>query len=185
MRKYLQIIVVISVLSFLVWLRNAKFASDDIPTAGIKANAPLNPISTATPTQAPSQAPTSAAIPTTVSVQKSSVVITPTPIPVTPTPVPTQAGQYKNGTYTGSVQDAFYGNVQVQAVISGGQITDVIFLQYPNDNNTSRNINSQAMPLLKQEAIQAQSANVSGVSGASATSPAFKQSLADALSQAK
>lgn len=92
---------------------------------------------------------------------------------------------YKDGTYTGSVADAFYGNIQVQAVITGGQITDVIFLQYPNDNNTSRNINSQAMPLLKQEAIQAQSANVSGVSGASATSPAFQQSLANALSQAK
>ena len=93
-------------------------------------------------------------------------------------------GQYKNGTYTGSVADAFYGNVQVQVTISSGQITDVQFLQYPNDRSTSVYINSQAMPLLKQEAIQAQSANVSGVSGASATSAAFIQSLTDALSQA-
>lgn len=93
-------------------------------------------------------------------------------------------GQYKNGTYTGLVADAFYGNVQVQVTISGGKITDVQFLQYPSDRSTSVYINSQAMPLLKQEAIQAQSANVSGVSGASATSAAFIQSLTDALSQA-
>jgi len=94
-------------------------------------------------------------------------------------------GQYKNGTYTGSVADAFYGNVQVQVTVSGGKITDVTFLQHPNDRQTSVIINNQAMPMLTQEAIQAQSASVSGVSGASATSQAFIQSLGDALSQAK
>jgi len=96
-----------------------------------------------------------------------------------------QTGKYKNGTYTGSVADAFYGNLQVQAVISGGRITDVIFLQYPNDNSTSQYVNSQADPMLKQEAIQAQSAQVDIISGASASSQAFQQSLADALAQAK
>ena len=103
-------------------------------------------------------------------------------------PVPTATtlslGKYKNGTYTGSVADAFYGNIQVQVTISGGKISNVSFLQYPNDRSTSRMINSQAMPILSQEAIQAQSAQVSGVSGASATSAAFIQSLGSALSQA-
>ncbi len=93
-------------------------------------------------------------------------------------------GAYRNGAYTGRVADAFYGNIQVQAIISGGQITDVRFLQYPSDRSTSVYINSQAMPLLTQEAVQAQSANVSGVSGASASSQAFIQSLQSALSQA-
>jgi uncharacterized protein with FMN-binding domain len=93
-------------------------------------------------------------------------------------------GSYKNGTYTGSVADAFYGNIQVQATISGGRITDVVFLQYPSDRRTSQMINSQAMPLLKEEAIQAQSAQVSGVSGATASSGAFIQSLQSALQQA-
>lgn len=96
-----------------------------------------------------------------------------------------QSGQYKNGTYTGQSVNVYYGNVQVQAVIQGGQIADVLFLQYPSDRSTSRSINGQAMPLLKQEAIQAQSANVNGVSGASATSQGFVQSLSDALSQAR
>lgn len=115
----------------------------------------------------------------------------PTPPPVrTATMAPTQppiirnAGRYKSGTYTGSVADAFYGNVQVQVTISGGKITDVKFLQYPNDRGTSRMINSQAMPLLTQEAIQAQSALVDGVSGATATSGAFIESLSSALQQA-
>ena len=129
----------------------------------------------------------------------SSVVVTPntsttqtttqspTPAAQGSTPPPPQqlASAYKDGSYTGPVTDAFYGNVQVQAIISGGKITDVKFLQYPSDRSTSRMINSQAMPLLTQEAIQAQSANVNGVSGASQTSGAFVQSLQSALSQAK
>lgn len=94
------------------------------------------------------------------------------------------SGQYKNGTYTGSVADAYYGNIQVQAVISGGRLSDVIFLQYPSDRNRSIAINTQAMPYLKSEAIQAQSANVDIISGASDSSSAFVQSLGDALAQA-
>lgn len=116
----------------------------------------------------------------------SSSSSTPPPILQTQTPVPTQAtGAYKNGSYTGSVEDAFYGNIQVKATISGGKITDVQFLQYPNDRSTSRMINSQAMPYLKQEAIQAQSAQVDIVSGATDSSMAFVQSLSNALAQAK
>lgn len=92
---------------------------------------------------------------------------------------------YKDGTYTGSVEDAFYGYIQVQAVITGGRLNDVIFLKYPNDNATSRFINQEAMPILKSEAIQAQSANVDLVSGASDSSPAFVRSLSFALSKAK
>lgn len=92
---------------------------------------------------------------------------------------------YKDGTYTGSVADAYYGNVQVSVIISGGQITDVKFLQYPNTHATSVFINQQAMPYLKQEAIQAQNANVQIVSGATFTSQAFSQSFQAALAQAR
>ena len=74
--------------------------------------------------------------------------------------------------------------MQVAAVISGGRLTKVTFLQYPTDRSTSKAINQRATPQLAAQAIQVQSANVSGVSGASATSDAFSQSLASALSQA-
>ena len=92
---------------------------------------------------------------------------------------------YKDGTYTGSVADAYYGNVEVQASVSGGKLTGVNFLQYPSDRSTSRSINSQAMPYLKQEAIAAQSAQVDIISGATLTSHAFVQSLTSALAQAQ
>ncbi len=93
--------------------------------------------------------------------------------------------QYKDGTYTGSVADAYYGNVEVSATVSGGKLTDVKFLQYPNTHSTSVVINQQAMPYLQQEAIQAQSSNVQVISGATYTSQAFIQSLATAFAQAK
>jgi len=92
---------------------------------------------------------------------------------------------YKDGTYKGSQADAFYGYIQIQAVVSGGKLTDVMFLEYPNDRGNSVEINNYAMPLLKQQAITSQSAKVDGVSGATDTSQAFIQSLGDALSQAK
>ncbi len=94
-------------------------------------------------------------------------------------------GLYKDGSYTGSVADAYYGNVQVKAVIQSGKITDVQFLEYPSDRSTSVYINGQAMPYLTQEAIQSQNSNVDIVSGATETSLAFRESLASALTQAQ
>jgi uncharacterized protein with FMN-binding domain len=95
------------------------------------------------------------------------------------------AGAYKDGSYTGTDADAYFGKVQVKAVIQNGRLTDVQFLDYPSDRTTSKKISDQAMPVLKSEAIQAQSATVDVVSGATQTSQGFMQSLADALSQAK
>lgn len=103
----------------------------------------------------------------------------------TPTPTPKPKGQYADGTYTGGSADAYYGMVQVEAIVQGGKLTNVKFLQYPNTHSTSVFINQQAMPYLTQEAIAAQSANVNIISGATFTSQAFQQSLASALAQAK
>jgi len=174
MKKYLQITVVLGIFAGLVVLRQIK--GNDQPI--VVGNQNSNPV--------PSQSNSASSLPQasagpTNPVSASSVA----PQAPTATPTPKQQGQYKDGSYTGNVQDAFYGNIQVQAVISGGKITDVIFLQAPNDNRTSQYINSQADPMLKQEAIQAQSAQVDGVSGASASSQAFQASLANALAQAR
>ena len=109
---------------------------------------------------------------------------TPTPSPTTPSPV-VNTGKFKNGSYTGKVADAYYGNVQVKAVISGGKISDVQFLDYPHDRSTSIRINSRAMPYLISEAISIQDSNVDTVSGASFTSRAFRESLGSALNQAR
>lgn len=114
--------------------------------------------------------------------------VTGTAIPPTaapPTATRTANGLYKNGAYTGSVADAQWGNVQVRVVIQQGRMTNVAFLQYPNERSRSVRINSYADPRLISEAIQAQSARVNTVTGATDSSDAFIQSLSVALSQAK
>lgn len=139
-------------------------------TPPVETPAPVIPKPTPKPTPLPTPTPTP--------------VPTPTPTPVTPPPV-VNTGKFKNGTYTGDSVDAYYGYVQVKVVISGGKITDVQFLDYPQDRSTSVRINSRAMPYLISEAIKAQDSNVNTVSGASFTSKAFRKSLASALIQAK
>ena len=109
---------------------------------------------------------------------------TPKPTPV-PAPAPKNIGMYKDGQYTGSAVDVFYGNVQVAAVISGGKLTDVQILQYPSDRGYSRQVAQQSLPILRSEAIASQSANVDAVSGATQTSSGFIQSLSSALAMAK
>jgi uncharacterized protein with FMN-binding domain len=177
MRKYVQITFVLGVFAALVVLRQLK--GNDMPVVVGSQNA-NNQV--ATPTSIPTSIPSNT--PTPASSSSSANPPAPTATP-TSAPTPKPRGQYKDGSYTGSVQDAFYGNIQVQAIISNGKITVVNFLQYPNDNRTSQYVNSQADPMLAQEAIQKQSAQVDIVSGASASSQAFQASLADALSQAK
>jgi uncharacterized protein with FMN-binding domain len=122
---------------------------------------------------------TSVSVPNTSVPNEPVVKVVPTPVAVAPS-----LGAFKNGTYTGPITDAYYGNVQVQATVSGGKLADVQFLQYPSDRRTSQQINSRATVQLKSEAIQAQSANVNMVSGATETSKAFKISLGSALALA-
>lgn len=69
--------------------------------------------------------------------------------------------------------------------MSGGELTDVKILAYPNDRSTSVRINGAALPKLVQEAISSQNAQVDIVSGATQTSQGFQQSLASALAKAK
>ena len=95
------------------------------------------------------------------------------------------AGTFKNGTFTGTEVDAYYGLVKVQATIQNGKLTDVTFLEFPQDRRTSQRINSYAVPTLQQEAMQVQSANVDLISGATLTSQAFVASLQSALAAAK
>ncbi|MEU4478986.1 FMN-binding protein [Micromonospora sp. NPDC023966] len=73
------------------------------------------------------------------------------------------------------------GNVQVQAHISGGRITDITPMTVPSTNNRSREINKHAVPQLRTEALAAQSAQVDAVSGATLTSDGYTKSLQAAL----
>lgn len=92
---------------------------------------------------------------------------------------------YKDGEYLGGSFDAYYGYVQVKVIVKAGRISDVVFLDFPQHSKTSREINSEAMPILKMEAIRVQNENVSIVSGATETSRAFRKSLSSAISKAR
>jgi uncharacterized protein with FMN-binding domain len=73
--------------------------------------------------------------------------------------------------------------VQVQVTAKGKTITDVQFVQLTAYDGRSQEINSQAGPMLVQQTLAAQSANINGVSGATFTSASYVQSLQSALDQ--
>ncbi|GAA2155798.1 hypothetical protein GCM10009844_43400 [Nocardioides koreensis] len=85
---------------------------------------------------------------------------------------------------TGGVAQTQWGPVQVQLTTKGSTITDVAMLQYPSGNPQDDQINSYALPILIQETLDAQSAQIDMVSGATVTSVGYVQSLQSALDQA-
>ena len=86
---------------------------------------------------------------------------------------------------TGSVAQTQWGPVQVELAVSGGKITKVTVVQYPNGNGKDEEINSYALPILVQETMDSQSASIDMVSGATVTSDGYLQSLQSALDQAQ
>ncbi|GAA3437801.1 FMN-binding protein [Kutzneria kofuensis] len=83
-------------------------------------------------------------------------------------------------TVTGSEVETEFGPYQVQVTFNGSTITDVQMVETPSDRRSQR-IADSAAPTLRQEALQAQSAKIDTVSGATATSEAYAQSLQAAI----
>ena len=103
----------------------------------------------------------------------------------TPTPAagaPSTAGV--SGTYTGAAAQTRFGAVQVQITVADGTITDVAALHLTDHDQKSVQISNRAAPVLRQEVLSAQSANVQSVSGATYTSDGYLTSLQSALDQA-
>jgi uncharacterized protein with FMN-binding domain len=86
-------------------------------------------------------------------------------------------------TATGEAVAIRWGDVQVAVTVQGDDIIDVETLALPLDDRRSERLNSQAEPILREEAIAADSADVSVVSGATYTSKAYAASLQSALDQ--
>jgi uncharacterized protein with FMN-binding domain len=103
----------------------------------------------------------------------------------TSTPAPVSGGgSPRSGTFTGQSIFNGYGNVEVQITVANGKVTDVQALQLPTDRAYSAQISQYVAPILRSEALQAQSAQISLISGATFTSEAYAQSLQSALQQA-
>ena len=84
----------------------------------------------------------------------------------------------------GSVVQTRFGSVQVQITVQAGKITDVTALQLTDAERKSVQISNRAAPLLRDEVLQAQSADVQTISGATVTSDAYLNSLQAALDAA-
>lgn len=102
------------------------------------------------------------------------------------TSAPPQGGQQasKDVTVNGNAVQTEQGPVQVQVKISGGKIVDVTAIQRPSGDQRHDEISAFSIPKLRAQALAAQSAQIDGVSGATATSGGYKQSLQSALDAA-
>jgi uncharacterized protein with FMN-binding domain len=89
-----------------------------------------------------------------------------------------------NGTFTGAAADTRWGPVQTRITVANGRITAVDVVEYPTQNGKDREINAEAVPALVDETLQAQSADIDMVSGATVTSTGYLESLQSALDQA-
>jgi uncharacterized protein with FMN-binding domain len=101
--------------------------------------------------------------------------------PATGSPAAGGTQSTKDAVVNGTVSRTRWGPVQVRVRIAAGRISDVSVLQQPNGNRTDQEINSYALPQLRQQTLQSQSGNIDGVSGATVTSDGYRQSLQSAL----
>jgi len=149
-------------------------AAVEQPASGVAGTVtPDAPVTPVAPEASASPTPTDRAAQGT-----RSGAATSTPKPVTP------SAARGDGQYSGTVVDMRYGAVQVQVTISNGKIVDVTALQLPSNDPHSAQISQYVEPILRSSALQAQSAQVDLVSGATYTSQAYARSLQAALDQA-
>jgi uncharacterized protein with FMN-binding domain len=102
---------------------------------------------------------------------------TPTGAPPQPTATPPTGKQVIDGPEV----DNPYGPVQVEITLQGRRLVDAEALQLPSDRRFSRQISDYVGPILRQEALKAQNANIDIISGATFTSEAYARSLQAAL----
>ena len=104
------------------------------------------------------------------------------PTAATPTVAPAKPVGGVTGSFTGDPVTMRYGIVQVKITVENGKITDAQAVQAPSGSNDR--YTQKAVPVLRQQTIAIQSANVQGVSGASFTSYGWYESLASAIAKA-
>lgn len=119
----------------------------------------------------------------TVTTPSPSVTPSPSSTP-SPSAAPSPSATPSPKTYTGDQVMTRWGPMQVEITVSGGKITAAQAVQYPSGNGRDAEINSYALPVLNQEVVDRQSAQIDTVSGATVTSDGYLQSLQSALDQA-
>jgi uncharacterized protein with FMN-binding domain len=139
-------------------------------TTAVVAASGAGPTEVAGTATSPSPAASATAVP---SAEESAAASSPSPSPAATTK-----------TVTGQTVETRWGPVQVQISVTGSTVTAVNLLQVPSGNNRDVEINNYAIPILTQETLQAQSAHIDSVSGATVTTDGYLSSLQSALDQA-
>jgi uncharacterized protein with FMN-binding domain len=93
------------------------------------------------------------------------------------------ASGLRDGRFSGRPVSNPFGNVQVAITVSGGEVTNVA-ASYPTSGQ-SASINAGAIPKLKAAVLEAQSADIDAVSGATFTTEAYTSSLQAAFDAAR
>ena len=100
----------------------------------------------------------------------------------TVSPSTTTTASSVSRTVTGPSVNYYFGLLSVKVTVLGKKITNVgIATLSDGGNYHSQQIDQASIPMLEQEAMQAQNANIQSISGASYTSAGFQLSLQDAL----
>ena len=99
-------------------------------------------------------------------------------------PATVSSGSSGTKTITGDSVDTRWGPVQVKITVTNGRVTAADAVVYPLNNPLDQQINSYAIPALNQEAVQAGSASIDMISGATYTSQGYIESLQSALNKA-
>ena len=132
----------------------ASFHTNSSPSATVAATAPETTLST-----------------TSTTTRRSTPTTPRTTVPVT-------------RVIDGSVISTRFGPVQVQLTLQGTRILNVQALQLPSSHPRSQRISDEAGPMLRTEVLQAQSARINLISGASYTSQGYAESAQSALDRA-
>ena len=156
--------------------------NSSLAMAGIGAPASTATTQSATPDATAAAVTPSAKASTKSSPKSTGATQTQTPVATTPSAAPAQASNAVSGTFTGDSVDVKYGFVQVKITVENGKITEAQAVQAPSGKNDRWT--RKAVPVLRQQTLAAQSANITGASGASYTSYGWYTSLASALAKA-
>jgi uncharacterized protein with FMN-binding domain len=119
-------------------------------------------------------------------VQLTGTVVAAPGTGTTTAPAPATSGSTAGTgrTYTGAAAQTHWGTVQVSITVTDGKITDVTVPLYPSGNDKDQRINARALPILTQNTLTNQNADIDMISGATVTSDGYVQSLQSALDQA-
>ena len=147
-------------------------------SASASSSSSTKAVATASATKTAKPVATKKATPAASATATATKSATPTAAATTAAATPAA----KSGTFTGPAVFVNYGTVQVKITVQNGKIVDAVAVQAPSGRNDR--YTNMAVPILKQQTLAAQSANIKGASGASYTSYGWFKSLQGALADA-